>query len=118
MAPDVYAPGNLSSTRIDAGSGTLCDRSGQPDGEPSGGTSRQPDPSQSLAANAARTPHPSDNPATLRKLNTALANVIVEQADILKRIKSYAVELSSRSGATIDPATVAARLAVLCEGGE
>jgi hypothetical protein len=54
--------------------------------------------------------HPSDDPAALREQNRNLADLLVQEADALHAVREYAMELSERTGAAIDPATVAARL--------
>ena len=54
--------------------------------------------------------HASDDPAALRQQNAALCGLLLEQTDMLRAVRRYAEECRARAGATVDPATVAARL--------
>lgn len=50
------------------------------------------------------------NCVSLRSQNTALANLLTDEADALHAVREYALECSERAGAQIDAATVSARL--------
>jgi hypothetical protein len=116
MGPTGYAPSSNESWKSRKDSGRPVTVSGPAEKAAPEDDRGSDDPASSLDANSARTLHPSDDPVTLRAHNRALAEVIVEQQDILRRVRALVEEYRSRAGAQIDAGTVAASFWPIIEG--